>query len=332
VSGRGRQAAAAAIGLAVAIAAVVPFALWWRRFPDPMASHWGFVGGPDGSTSKAALAAILVGPSIVLGLAAAAMSLVSPASRPGRRRPSAALSAGLAALLAGASWSVALANRDARDWQAAGHVGLIASVGGLVVGAAVAATVTRLLRPAAGMAKVGDGAGTGPPPSSPATGPVGLQPGEVASWTGYARAPLWLPALLALLAALIAVEAVVSRSPAPLIGVVALAVAGVATAWIRVSIDWRGLRIRYGPLPWPVTKIPLDSVRQADRIDLNPREWGGWGYRGSRKLLGRAAVVLRAGDAIRLTLADSSVFAVTVNDAGTGVALLNELRGRQPAA
>jgi hypothetical protein len=42
--------------------------------------------------------------------------------------------------------------------------------------------------------------------------------------------------------------------------------------------------------------------------------------------------VLRAGDAIRLTLADSSVFAVTVNDAGTGVALLNELRGRQPAA
>jgi hypothetical protein len=320
VSARSRQAAAAAIGLATAIVAVVPFALWWRRFPDPMASHWGFVGGPNGSTSKAALAATLVGPAVLLGLAAAAMSLVTSA---GRRRPRVALSAGLAALLAGASWSVALANRDVRDWQAAGHVGLIGAVGAAAVGAAVAATVTWLLRPAVGMGKAGEGA---------ATGSVGLQPGELVSWTGHARAPLWLPALLALLAALIAVMAIVSRSPAALIGVVALAVAGVATAWIRVSIDWRGLRIRYGPLPWPVTKIPLDSVRQADRIDLNPREWGGWGYRGSRKLLGRAAVVLRAGDAIRLTLADSSVFAVTVDDAGTGVALLNELRGRQPAA
>jgi hypothetical protein len=326
VSARGGQAATAAIGLAAAIAAVVPFALWWRRFPDPMASHWGLVGGPDGSTAKGALAAILLGPAVVLGLATAAVSLVTPASRPGRRRPRVALSAGLAALLAWASWSVALANRDARHWQAAGHIGLIGAVGGLAAGAAVAAAVTRLLRPAAGTVP-------GMAPShSPVSGSVGLQPGERVSWTGYARAPLWLPLLLAGLAALIVVVAIAGRSPEALIGVAALAVAAVATSWIRVSVDWRGLRIRYGPLPWPVTNIPLDRIRQADRIDLNPREWGGWGYRGSRKLLGRAAVVLRAGDAIRLTLADSSVFAVTVDDAGTGVALLNELRGRQPAA
>jgi hypothetical protein len=327
VSARGRQAAIAAIGLAAAIVAIVPFALWWRRFPDPMASHWGLVGGPNGSTSKGALAVILIGPAVLLGLATAAMSLVTPAGQPGRRRPRVALSAGLAALLAWASWSVALANRDARHWQAAGRIGFIGVVGGLAVGAAVAATVTRLLRPAAGM----NGPGM-PPPSPPAGGSVGLQPGERVSWTGYARAPLWLPLSLAGLAALIVVVAIAGRSPEALIGVAALAVAAVATSWIRVSVDWRGLRIRYGPLPWPVTKIPLDSIRQADRIDLNPREWGGWGYRGSRKLLGRAAVVLRGGDAIRLALADSSVFAVTVDDAGTGVALLNELRGRQPAA
>lgn len=157
MSARGRQAAIAAIGLAAAIVAIVPFALWWRRFPDPMASHWGFVGGPNGSTSKGALAVILVGPAV-------------------------------------------------------------------------------------------------PPPSSPAGGSVGLRPGERVSWTGYARAPLWLPLSLAGLAALIVVVAITGRSPQALIGVAALAVAAVATSWIRVSVDWRGLRIRYGPLPWPVTK------------------------------------------------------------------------------
>lgn len=54
----------------------------------------------------------------------------------------------------------------------------------------------------------------------------------------------------------------------------------------------------------------------------------GWGYRGSRRTFGRAALVLRTGPAIRLDLTDNRTFAVTVDDAATGAGLLNDLRAR----
>jgi hypothetical protein len=72
----------------------------------------------------------------------------------------------------------------------------------------------------------------------------------------------------------------------------------------------------------------LEQIVGASVIDLKPREWGGWGYRGSRRAFGRAAVVLRAGPAIRLDLTDRRTFAVTVDDAATGAGLVNDLRAR----
>ena len=61
-------------------------------------------------------------------------------------------------------------------------------------------------------------------------------------------------------------------------------------------------------------------------------QWGGWGYRGSRTAFGRAAVVLRGGDAIRLRLTGGSEFAVTVDDAAAGAALLTDLLSSTPAS
>ncbi|MGO9672471.1 MAG: hypothetical protein ACLPS1_28540, partial [Streptosporangiaceae bacterium] len=80
-----------------------------------------------------------------------------------------------------------------------------------------------------------------------------------------------------------------------------------------------------------VTTYPLPRITAAERIDLKPMQWGGWGYRGSRTAFGRAAVVLRGGDAIRLRLTDGSEFAVTVDDAATGAALLTDLLSGAPA-
>jgi hypothetical protein len=61
-------------------------------------------------------------------------------------------------------------------------------------------------------------------------------------------------------------------------------------------------------------------------------QWGGWGYRGSRRLFRKAAVVLRAGPALRLDLADDTQLVVTVDDAESGAGLLNDLLAREPGA
>ena len=154
-------------------------------------------------------------------------------------------------------------------------------------------------------------------------GPGGLlRPGERAAWTGRAHLAWWLPLVLIAIGAVLVATA---HSAAAAVPAALLVILYLALGWIRVSVDARGLRIRYGLLPWPVTSIPLNHIRRAERIDLAPLAWGGWGYRGSRKVFARAAVVLRGGDAIKLQLTDGSEFAVTVDDAATGAALLADL-------
>src|SRR6201987_5696337 len=149
-----------------------------------------------------------------------------------------------------------------------------------------------------------------------------------AAWTGRAHLAWWLPLALIAIGVILVVSArsLVGALPAALLLLVYL-----AFGWIKVTVDVRGLQIRYGVLPRPVTSVPLDDIRRAERIDLAPLQWGGWGYRGSRKAFGRAAVVLRRGDAIKLQLTDGSEFAVTVDDAATGAALLADLLACSPA-
>jgi len=154
------------------------------------------------------------------------------------------------------------------------------------------------------------------------TGAGGTAAGERPAWTGRARLAWWLPLVLIAIGAVLVVSA---RSVVGALPVALLLLVYLTFGWIRVSVDERGLRIRYGVAPRPVTSVPLGDIRRAERIDLRPLEWGGWGYRGSRKAFRRAAVVLRGGDAIKLQLTDGTEFAVTVDDAATGAALLADL-------
>jgi hypothetical protein len=158
------------------------------------------------------------------------------------------------------------------------------------------------------------------------SGATGSAAGGRAAWTGRAHLAWWLPLVLIAIGAVIVLSA---RSVAGALPAALLLLVYLAFGWIRVSVDARGLRIRYGVAPWPVTSIPLDDIRRAERIDLRPLEWGGWGYRGSRKAFRRAAVVLRGGDAIKLQLTDGSEFAVTVDDAAAGAAVLASLLAGQ---
>ncbi|EQD40866.1 lipoprotein, partial [mine drainage metagenome] len=113
----------------------------------------------------------------------------------------------------------------------------------------------------------------------------------------------------------------------PGIGIVALVVVAVSmgVSTIKVVVDANGLKVYYGPFGWPSSRISLARISQASAVDVRPMAWGGWGYRGSMRMLRRAAVVLRRGEGIRLDLADGKIFVVTVDDAETGAQLLNDL-------
>jgi hypothetical protein len=155
--------------------------------------------------------------------------------------------------------------------------------------------------------------------------------GENASWTGYAYQTWWLSAVLALAAILVLFTV---RSVLAVVPIAVLILVGLVFAWIRVTVDGRGLRVHCGLLPWPVTRIPLDRVMGCARIDVQARGWGrgGYGYRGSRAVFRRTAVVLRAGDAIHIDLTDGGEFTVTVNDAAAGARLLSDLAARGAAS
>ena len=90
------------------------------------------------------------------------------------------------------------------------------------------------------------------------------------------------------------------------------------------------LHVAYGRLPWPRTHIAVEDIESASVVDIRPMEWGGWGYRGSLKLMQRAAVVHRAGPGIRVDLRNGKVFAVTIDDPETAVAVLNAEAARIP--
>ncbi|MFN8157732.1 MAG: hypothetical protein U0R68_09950 [Candidatus Nanopelagicales bacterium] len=103
-----------------------------------------------------------------------------------------------------------------------------------------------------------------------------------------------------------------------------LAVVGVVvgiTGWLlsslEVRVDPERFVVAFGPFGWPRRAIRIADLREASAIVVEPREWGGWGYRWIPWAKASAAVI-RRGPGIELVLADGRRFAVTVNDAVEG--------------
>lgn len=105
---------------------------------------------------------------------------------------------------------------------------------------------------------------------------------------------------------------------------------------LDVAVSERGVRVRAGALHWPRVELDLAEIEGAHPVDFKPLQWGyasGWGYRGSLRLFGKAAWVLRAGPALELDLTGGRRFMVTVDDAAEAAAVLNGLlaRARTPS-
>lgn len=169
-------------------------------------------------------------------------------------------------------------------------------------------------------------------PRSPHSAPHGpaptlsvpLAPGERAVWTGYARSP-WAGTL-----ALISAVAAIASALVGAIWLAAvffvLAILGGGFTSVSVQADRTGLTLSSWGIRW--RKIPLSSIDEAQVTEIRPATWGGWGYHSTPR---GTALVIRRGEGIVVTRSESHPFAVTVDDAGQGAALLNSLAAQHPA-
>lgn len=131
------------------------------------------------------------------------------------------------------------------------------------------------------------------------------------TWT--ARAAWAVPATLVVLAG--GIGLLVATFVVP--GVIAVFAAFVLWHFrhITVTVDETHLRTAFaGPLVR--VSIPLDEIERLEFVpDLRPVRYGGWGYRGSLRLLKKAAVVLRRGEGVIFALTGERRYIVTVDDA-----------------
>jgi Domain of unknown function (DUF1648) len=322
-----------ALPAAIALVATVPWVVAWSDMPDPVATHWDLAGHPDGHAPPAAALALLAAPALAGALVLAGVCAARGASV--RRSPAAVApdgtalvgvgAAALGGLFAVLSLGVVVANAGAASWRDADLPlpWALAAVAGLVAAGGVARAGIGPIRLGAPPATSLDGPGAG-------AGSLVLRPGERAGWVGAGHAR-W-PGVTAggLVVAAVVAAVVGALWLVATCALVALAVLLVGA--VHVTIGVQGVRVA-SPVGWPAVTVPLDQITAARAIDLRPVDWGGWGYRGSLRLAGRAAWVVRRGEALELRLAGDRAFAVTVDGAVEAAAVVNALldRSAQPS-
>lgn len=323
-----RGLAVALVGLLqaalIATMVAVPAALW-SRLPPRLADHWTFAGTANGSGPRLATflaLGVIAVPGTALFLAG--WFTGRRGGRAGRLRPGRAVTGTavgltaigvfLTAMATGTVLLVSVVNLGGRGLRSdsVGPGAMPLLVGGSALVTAFAAVVLRRF----GGLGARDGA---------ALASLGLRAGERAVWSGRARAGWALPTGAVLVAAGALALALAS---APLgrwdLGVVLLVAGTMMLGFtsVRVTVATRGVSVAYGVLGLRLTRIRLSRIASAAAVELRSFSFG---YRGSLLLFGSAAVILRRGPALRLTLRDGKTFIVTVDDAATGAALLNDL-------
>ncbi|WP_030344243.1 hypothetical protein [Streptomyces sp. NRRL S-1022] len=315
----GRTARWGLAGSTAAVAALLAALPWAAhdRLPGRLATHWSGDAAPNGSMPLWEASLFPAGFWLLITLALAVRRRRSwPAARPWR----AIALTPAAALLVGAQVSIVRANLDRADWHEAREPAL-----GVVLPlalAAVAGAVAWWLTTRAASTT----------PAVPAPAPD-LPEGERLVWFSRAANP-WLH-LLAALTGLVAVGALVVMAaglagPAVLTPLcVVCAGASLACALfssVQAKVSATGLEVSFGPLGWPTRHWAPDAIEAARAEYRLPSQVGGWGYRFSG--LG-TTVMLRAGDCLVVRPQGRRTdFAVSVDDAERGAALLNALRRR----
>ncbi|MEU7054630.1 DUF1648 domain-containing protein [Streptomyces sp. NPDC046197] len=307
-----------------ALIAALPWAAS-GRLPDRVATHWSQGrAAPDGSMPlwAASLFPALIWVALVLGVAVARW-------RAGGDARAATPPWAVATLLSvgigigGAQASVIRSNLDMTDWhEARRQSGWTTALVVAVVVAGIVAWLLSTRRRGAGPALTGQD-GHGPA--------LDIPEGQRVVWFSRTTNP-WLHGLAAVtgLAAVAAAVALIGGLAEPTQGWTLLTLCAVgsltATACgsVQARVTERGLEVAFGPLGWPVRRWAPDAIETARAENRTPAQVGGWGYRLSG--LG-TTIMLRAGDCLVIRARGRRTdFAVSVDDAERGAALLNTLR------
>lgn len=319
--------------LAVITASTIVLAVWLPRMPDPAATHWGAVGGPDGFGAPATYVWLNVGLGYGLTLMMWAMaSLSSPKRSAGLWSPHqrflVAVTAGFAVFTSINNLASAAVQLDLEDAH------LAPAIGGLML---ISFGVWAIVSIAAWFAQ--PRLDLRLDPENPAD-PLPLAGSERAVWFGEVRPSkvyLWVVGggVVVVTAATVMVFLVpvapeelwtmaITRvlMVAVMVLIVVLCVAG---AWFKVRIDASGLEAR-SVIGWPTFRLPASDVQHVEAAQINPfAEFGGWGLRWTP---GRFGLVMRTGEGILATRTDGRLFAVTVDDSVRAAAMLSSAARR----
>jgi hypothetical protein len=298
-------------GVSVALG-VVPWLVLGHDLPHRAAAHFNWRGHPNGSLPLPVLAVLLGGVTVACAALLVAWTWTSFADR--SNRWVGFLAAFMSVFFGLLSLWIALANRGHADWHDVRlEPGAVGGSLGAAFGVAFAFAAVTAVQHADPLATH---------PSLP------LAEDERAAWFG--RASNVGLSVLGVVMVLVATGLVVAGlyGAASGIGIGGLVVIGASS--LRVAVGERGVVVTSGPLHWPSLRFALDDVVSAGAIDFKPLHWGGWGYRGSLRLFRRAAWGLRSGPAIELELRNGRRFAVTVDHADDGAAVINGLLAHRP--
>ncbi|MDN3246628.1 DUF1648 domain-containing protein [Streptomyces mutabilis] len=304
-----------------AVLAGMPFMVR-ERLPDPLATHWGLGSGePDGSMP---LWAASLFPALIWLVTAGLTLGVLLRRRSTPHHPwTAATLLPTGIVLAGAQAALVRANLDRADWHEARQpTGWIVAILVAAVVTGVGAWFVTTRRPA-------DTAAAGAHASGVPT--LDVPDGRRVAWFSRTANP-WLR-LVAAVTGLVAVGLLVAvvgglADPGGLWAAFAgCAVASLSCALfssVQARVSERGLEVSFGPLGWPARRWAPGDIDAARAEVRGPAQVGGWGYRVSG--LG-TTVMLRAGECLVIRPRGRRTdFAVSVDDAERGAALLNAVR------
>lgn len=293
--------------------------LWIPRLPDPIATHWGGSGGPDGFSDPLSNILFFAITGVGMTLIFAVILLIPRGRRTGFPVWSSAsrfLAVFGAATIVFISVLIVGLVQIQLDVADARTVGTVAGPMVIALLSAVAAGVLGwFVQPKVTVAA----------PASADSEPLPLSEHERAVWIGRALPNAgyrWFAGIMVALMLILCVGSLVAQFPGwwylALVGSL-VGVLIVTTIGFRVRIDAAGLEAR-SMLGWPVVRVRAADIDRVAASEINPLgEFGGWGF---RWMPGRFGIVLRTGPGIVVTRRSGSIFGITVDDAETGAAVL----------
>lgn len=306
---------AAVVPLALTAAAAAVLWSWRDELPDPVARHWGS-GGADGFSSLTTIVAMTVGLGVLFTLLVVGLAVVARDRR--TTRTAVGTGAGVTAFVAATVTASTASQRglaDAADAEFSAWWVLLALAVGVIVGVGCAALV-----PWWSVPDDPDGR----------AGALALGADERAAWSRPVVSGGFMLAVSVGAVAVMGIVTVLVRQWWALpLGAVLVAFAGSMHS-ARVTVDRRGVTVR-SRLGWPRFHTALAGIARADVVHVNAlRDFGGFGIRisvmGPHR--GTRGLVLRSGEALRLTRVDGSRELVVVDDAETAAGLVNGLLQR----